>query len=353
LATVTLKGLTKTFGDAAAVDRLDLDIGDGEFVSLLGPSGCGKTTTLRLLAGFLQPDGGEIRVDEKLVSSPTVLIPPERRQMSMIFQSYAVWPHMTVRENVAYGLKMRKVPDRERRERTDAALRAAKLHELGERYPGELSGGQQQRVALARALAPNPEILLLDEPLSNLDASLRAEMRTEIRRLHDEFHDTSIYVTHDQVEAMSLADRIVVMNAGKVEQIGTPQEVYDRPATRFVARFLGGSNVVDARHVSGRTVEVAGHRLEVGQGELPGPGAATSFCVKTHDLELLPGAGVDGGNDTLPGVVRGQSFLGSHRDYDVDVGQRLLVAAPASLDLPAGAKVRVRFRPDRCRGLPQ
>jgi iron(III) transport system ATP-binding protein len=351
MAHLELEKLTKRYPGVVSVDGIDLSVEHGELICLLGPSGCGKTTTLRMIAGFLEPDAGEIRVDGRTVSARGSVVPPERRNMGMIFQSYAVWPHMTVRENVAYGLKMRKVPDRERRERTDAALRAAQLHELGERYPGELSGGQQQRVALARALAPNPEILLLDEPLSNLDASLRAEMRTEIRRLHDEFHDTSIYVTHDQVEAMSLADRIVVMNAGKVEQIGTPQEVYDRPATRFVARFLGGSNVVDARHVSGRTVEVAGHRLEVGQGELPGAGAATSFCVKTHDLELLPGAGVDGGNDTLPGVVRGQSFLGSHRDYDVDVGQRLLVAAPASLDLPAGAKVRVRFRPDRCRGL--
>jgi iron(III) transport system ATP-binding protein len=351
MAHLELEKLTKRYPGVVSVDAIDLSVEHGELICLLGPSGCGKTTTLRMIAGFLEPDAGEIRVDGRTVSARGAVVPPERRNMGMIFQSYAVWPHMTVRENVAYGLKMRKVPDRERRERTDATLRAAKLADLGDRYPGELSGGQQQRVALARALAPKPEILLLDEPLSNLDASLRAEMRTEIRRLHDEFHDTSIYVTHDQVEAMSLADRIVVMNAGKVEQIGTPQEVYDRPASRFVARFLGGSNVVDARHVSGRTVEVAGHRLEVGQGDLPGPGGAMSFCVKTHDVELLPAAGQDGANDTLPGVVRGQSFLGSHRDYDVDVGQRLVVAAPASLELPAGAKVRVRFRAERCRGL--
>jgi iron(III) transport system ATP-binding protein len=305
-----------------------------------------------MIAGFVAPDAGEIRLDGRPISSPAAVVPPERRNMGMIFQSYAVWPHLTVRENVAYGLRRRDTPAAERAARTDAVLRATQLGELAERYPSELSGGQQQRVALARALAPNPDILLLDEPLSNLDANLRADLRLEIRRLHDEFHNTSIYVTHDQVEAMTMADRIVVMNAGRVEQIGTPEDLYERPASRFVARFLGGSNVVDARHVSGRTVEVAGHRLEIGHGELPGPGRALSFCVKTHDLEVVP-AGEPAGDGALPGVVRRQAYLGSHRDYEVDVGQRLLIAAPPTLDLPAGARVQVRFHPERCRGLAQ
>ncbi len=352
MAHLELKSLTKHYPGVVSVDHLDLSVEHGEFICLLGPSGCGKTTTLRMIAGFLEPDAGEIRVDGRVVSSPGSVIPPERRNMGMIFQSYAVWPHMTVRQNVGYGLKTRKVPAPERLERTEAVLRTTKLAELGDRYPAELSGGQQQRVALARALAPKPDILLLDEPLSNLDASLRADMRFEIRRLHDEFHNTSIYVTHDQIEAMTMADRIVVMNAGRVEQIGTPQDVYDRPASKFVARFLGGSNVVDARHLSGHTVEVAGHKLDIGQGQFAGPGNEMSFCVKTHDVELLADAHADGAN-TLPGIVRGHAFLGSHRDYVVDVGQRLLIAAPATLDLPAGSKVRIRFHAERCRGLVQ
>jgi iron(III) transport system ATP-binding protein len=213
-----------------------------------------------------------------------------------------------------------------------------------------LSGGQQQRVSLARALAPEPDILLLDEPLSNLDANLRGDMRFEIRRLHDAFHYTSIYVTHDQVEAMTMADRIVVMNAGRIEQIGTPEEVYERPNSEFVARFIGGSNVIAATHLSGHTVEVAGHALAIGQGSFAGPGKPMRFCVKMHDVELLADEGTDVAN-TLPGTVRGHAYLGSHRDYVVDVGQSLLIAAPPQLSVPVGSKVRVRFRAERCRGL--
>src|SRR3954447_9878406 len=200
MATLELDNLTKRYPGVTSVDAIDLSVAHGEFVCLLGPSGCGKTTTLRMIAGFLQPDGGEILVGGKVVSSAKHVVPPEQRNMSMVFQSYAVWPHMTVRNNVAYGLKMKKVAPAERDTRTNALLGATKLDVQAERYPSELSGGQQQRVALARALAPKPDILLLDEPLSNLDASLRGDMRFEIRRLHDEFHYTSIYVTHDQVE---------------------------------------------------------------------------------------------------------------------------------------------------------
>ena len=347
-----LANLTKRYSGAASVDGVDLAVERGELICLLGPSGCGKTTTLRMIAGLLEPDAGEIRVDGRVLSSPRSVVPPERRNMGMIFQSYAVWPHMTVRQNVAYGLKMKRTPPREREERVEALLRATQLAELAERYPAELSGGQQQRVALARALAPNPEILLLDEPLSNLDAHLRGEMRLEIRRLHDEFHNTSIYVTHDQVEAMTMADRIVVMNAGRIEQIGTPEDLYDHPRSRFVARSIGGSNVLDARHLSGKTVEIAGRPLDIGGGEFAGPGREMSFCVKTHDVELLADERADGAN-TLPGVVRGHAYLGSHRDYVVDVGQELLITAPAALAVPAGSNVRVRFRAECCRGLVQ
>src|SRR5205814_4925062 len=203
---------------------------------------------------------------------------------------------MTVRENVGYGLKMQSMPASERDARTRALLDATRLAELADRYPAELSGGQQQRIALARALAPNPDILLLDEPLSNLDANLRGEMRFEIRRLHDEFRNTSIYVTHDQVEAMTMADRIVVMNAGKIEQVGTPEEVYERPRSRFVARFIGASNVIDARHLDGKRVQVGDHTLDIGEGDFAGPGRDMSFCAKTHDVEIVNGEHANGHN---------------------------------------------------------
>jgi iron(III) transport system ATP-binding protein len=342
--------LTKRYGDVIPVDRFSLSVDAGEFICLLGPSGCGKTTTLRMLAGFLEPDGGEIRVNGKTISAPGAVLPPERRNMGMIFQSYAVWPHMTVRDNVGYGLRMRGVAAAARESRVAAALEATKLAELALRYPAELSGGQQQRVALARALAPNPEILLLDEPLSNLDANLRGDMRLEIRRLHDEFRNTSIYVTHDQVEAMTMADRIVVMNAGRIEQIGTPEDVYDRPNSRFVARFIGGSNVLDVKHVGGHEVALNGYRLNVGAGEFAGPGRDMSVCVKTHDIELLPGPPGPGEN-VLPGVVRAHAYLGGHRDYVVDVGQDVLITAPAALVVPPGTAVNLRFRAERCRAL--
>jgi iron(III) transport system ATP-binding protein len=344
--------LTKRYAGIGAVEGVSLSVEQGEFICLLGPSGCGKTTTLRMIAGFLEPDAGEIRVSGKIVSSPGKALAPERRNMSMIFQSYAVWPHMTVLDNVAYGLKMKGQPPAERKSRALEMLRATRLTEHAGKYPAALSGGQQQRVALARALAPNPGILLLDEPLSNLDANLRGEMRIEIRRLHDEFRNTSIYVTHDQMEAMTMADRIVVMNAGRIEQIGTPQEVYDAPRSRFVARFIGASNVLEGRHLGGRRIEVAGHPLEIGLGELPAAGGEVCFCVKTHDLELVPDGRTEG-NNALPGVVRTHAYLGSHRDYVVDVGQDVLIAAPASMRLDTGSKVAVRFRPDRCRALAQ
>jgi iron(III) transport system ATP-binding protein len=349
MAHLELRALTKQYGPVKSVDSLDLLVEENEFICLLGPSGCGKTTTLRMIAGFIEPDGGEIRVSGEVVSAPGRVLPPERRNMGMIFQSYAVWPHMTVMDNVAYGLKMQKVPPAERTRRAEAMLRATKLDELSHRYPSELSGGQQQRVALARALAPAPGILLLDEPLSNLDANLRGDMRLEIRRLHDEFRNTSIYVTHDQVEAMTMADRIVVMNAGRAEQIGSPEDVYDRPNSRFVAKFIGASNVIEGRHAGGDAVEVNGRRLQVGDGEFAGEGRDMGFCVKMHDVELFEGA--DPGGNTLPGVVKSNAYLGSHRDYVVDIGQDIFITAPAAVQVPPGSPVHVRFRAEKCRAL--
>ena len=244
MASVELKGLTKHYGNAVAVDGVSLRVEHGQLVCLLGPSGCGKTTTLRLIAGFIEPSAGEIVVGGKVLSSPARTVPPEGRNMSMIFQSYALWPHMTVAENVAYGLKIRKLDKATIDAKLKAILSTARLEALAERYPGELSGGQQQRVSLARALVVEPETLLLDEPLSNLDANLREEMRFEIRRLHDRYRYTTVYVTHDQSEAMTTADLIAVMNHGKVEQLGPPEEIYSQPRSEFVARFIGGANIL-------------------------------------------------------------------------------------------------------------
>src|ERR1700704_1035891 len=285
MASVELRGLTKRYGALAVVDDVSLTIAHGSLVCLLGPSGCGKTTTLRLIAGFVEPTAGEIRVGEKVVSSPARTVPPERRNMSMIFQSYALWPHMTVAENVAYGLKLRKMDKETIAQKLNSILSTTHLDQLAERYPGELSGGQQQRVALARALVVEPETLLLDEPLSNLDANLREEMRFEVRRLHDEYRYTTVYVTHDQSEAMTTADVIAVMNAGKIEQAGSPEDIYDRPRSEFVARFIGSSNVIKGKVLDDSRIECAGTPLRVIGANLPG-GGETAVSIRQHDIRL-------------------------------------------------------------------
>src|SRR3954447_18474333 len=225
MSLLVLRNVSRTFGGFKAVDGLNLSLREGELVSLLGPSGCGKTTTLRMIAGFITPSGGTIELDGQVISSPQSSLPPERRGMSMIFQSYAIWPNMTVRENVAFGLKLHKVPPADATKRVDKMLGVVHLNALGDRYPAELSGGQQQRVALARALVVTPSVLLLDEPLSNLDAKLREELRAELRAIQERLRITTLFVTHDQEEALTLSDRIVVMREGHVEQIGTPREI--------------------------------------------------------------------------------------------------------------------------------
>ena len=261
VASVELRGLTKRYGDDRGGRRYIAAIEHGHLVCLLGPSGCGKTTTLRLIAGFVEPSEGEIRVGDKLISSPAHTLPPERRNMSMIFQSYALWPHMTVAENIVYGLKLRKMDRDTIAKKLDAILATTKLAPLAERYPGELSGGQQQRVALARALIVEPETLLLDEPLSNLDANLREEMRFEVRRLHDAYRYTTVYVTHDQSEAMTTADLICGDESGKIEQAGSPEDIYDRPRSEFVARFIGSSNVIKGKGLDDARIDFAGVAL--------------------------------------------------------------------------------------------
>jgi iron(III) transport system ATP-binding protein len=348
-----LQGLTKRYGTAPVVKELSLSVEKGQLVCLLGPSGCGKTTTLRLIAGFLEPDAGEIRVGGRRVSSPGETEPPERRNMSMIFQSYALWPHMTVFDNVAYGLKLRGLGRSDTQQRADTILAATKLSQLAQRYPGELSGGQQQRVSLARALVVEPETLLLDEPLSNLDANLREEMRFEIRRLHDKFRYTTVYVTHDQAEAMTTADLIVVMNQGVIEQAGSPEEIYQRPRTEFVARFIGGTNIFRGRW-DGRDGVAAGNGLVLrcGSGEFAREGD-TAVSVRHHDVELLA-ARPEGTTNCVQGTVARQIYLGSHRDYLVNLadGETVRAVAPSTVSIAPGESVWLQLPQQHCRALP-
>jgi iron(III) transport system ATP-binding protein len=351
LASVDLRGLTKRFGSLAVVDDVSLRIDHGQLVCLLGPSGCGKTTTLRLIAGFLEPSDGEIRVGDRLVSSKARTLPPEQRSMSMIFQSYALWPHMTVAENIVYGLRLRKMDRETIAKKLAAILATTKLEALAQRYPGELSGGQQQRVALARALIVEPETLLLDEPLSNLDANLREEMRFEIRRLHDEYRYTTVYVTHDQSEAMTTADMIAVMNGGRIDQLGTPEDIYARPQSEFVARFIGASNVIkgvarDGNHIAfaGATLQVTGTKLTAGQ--------AGAVAIRQHDIELSTQAPASRENAVKATVTR-QVYLGASRDYVVETadGTSLRVVTPTETAVSKGSEVWLYLPPDRCRAL--
>ncbi len=266
MAAITIRGLSKSYAGTdgpAAISDLTLDIADGQFVTLLGPSGCGKTTTLRLIAGFITPDAGTIHADQRLVSSPERVMPPEERGMGMVFQNYAVWPHKTVYENIVFGLKLRRVKAQEARTRVESALSLVNLTGLEHRLPSELSGGQQQRVALARSLVVEPSILLLDEPLSNLDAKLRERMRVELKELQRRTGITFVYVTHDQAEALALSDKIAVIHSGRLVQFGTPREVYGRPANRVVADFMGLVNLLPATVVAAEN----GHaRLNIGPG---------------------------------------------------------------------------------------
>jgi iron(III) transport system ATP-binding protein len=352
VASVELRNLTKRYEKTAVVDDVSLRIEHGLLVCLLGPSGCGKTTTLRLIAGFVEPTAGEIVVGDRVLSSARRTLAPEARKMSMIFQSYALWPHMTVADNVAYGLTLRKLPREEIAKRVSAILTTTKLADLAARYPGELSGGQQQRVALARALIVEPETLLLDEPLSNLDANLREEMRFEVRRLHDAYRYTTVYVTHDQSEAMTTADLIAVMNAGKIEQVGAPEDIYARPRSEFVARFIGSSNVLKGKALDAGHITVAGIAVSCTGAGLAG-GREVAISIRQHEIHIDRAEPAGDRHNVLPAVVARNVFLGHSRDYMIEIGDgaQLRVVTSPEEDIVPGSKVWLRLPAQRCRVL--
>jgi iron(III) transport system ATP-binding protein len=358
MARISIRGLAKRFDAHQAVHGLDLDIEDREFVTLLGPSGCGKTTTLRVLAGLAAPDAGEISIDGRVVSSPRHVVPPERRKMGMVFQSYALWPHMSVFENVAFGLTLQRVPRSEVRGRVESALAMVGLEGLGARTPGALSGGQQQRVALARSLVTEPSILLLDEPLSNLDAKLRERMRFELKELQRRTGITFVYVTHDQAEAMVLSDRIAVLNAGLLQQYAAPRTLYERPANRFIADFMGAANLFAAVVEEPPSVAGAPGTVRIGstlriEAMLPAGvtrDKAVTIMIRPEDIELTHDGSRDG--NALSGIVVGASFLGSLVDYSVQTHDLVLhVQVPRSARFDRGDRVHVYVQPERCIGI--
>jgi len=345
---VVLKGISKVFGKLRAVDGVSLEIGDGDFFTLLGPSGCGKTTLLRVIAGFYTPDEGKVIFGDRIVND----VPPHRRETGMVFQNYALFPHLNVRENIAYGLRVRKVGRSEMDARIRDMIRSVRLDGLEKRFPSQLSGGQQQRVALARALVISPQILLMDEPLSNLDAKLRVAMREEIRRIQKLLGITTIYVTHDQEEAMAVSDRIAILNLGRLEQLGSPDEIYFRPCSRFAAEFMGGSNILELRVLSYDEAASTLH-AETGGATItlraPRPAGERAYLsVRPEWVRLVD----ESGEDVIEGTVESTTFLGALVRYRVKaLGGRSITAEvhnPRAEDIRReGAAVRLRFDPER------
>ena len=344
MGTLSLEALSRRYGATVAVERVDLEVAEGELVALLGPSGCGKTTTLRMVAGFVPPSSGAVRIGGRDVTRA----PPHARDTGMVFQSYALFPHMSVAQNVAFGLEMRKIGRAEREARVREALRLVRLDGLADRLPRQLSGGQQQRVALARALVVNPAVFLLDEPLSNLDAKLRAEVRVEIRGLQQRLGLTTLFVTHDQEEALTMADRLVVMDRGRVRQIGTAEALYERPADAFVAGFIGRCNLLRGR------MEGAGLFRAQGGALLPcTPGDGTVLALRPERITVrTSGAG-------LAARLSAVTYLGALTEYHLDAGGTRLLAVrgtPAEGDplraLAAGDAVTIGWDPAEARILP-
>jgi iron(III) transport system ATP-binding protein len=344
---IEVKDLVIRYGDVVAVNGVSFAVARGEHVTLLGPSGCGKTTTLRAVAGLEQPSGGSISIDGHAMydASRKRNIPTEQRGVSMVFQSYAVWPHMTVFDNVAYGLRVRKQNAAEIKANVERALDLVQMRHLADRAASKLSGGQQQRVALARAIAFSPTVVLFDEPLSNLDAKLRAEMRVELRELQRRLDITSVYVTHDQEEALAISDRVIVMNVGVIEQIGTPEDIYNRPRSRFVADFVGSANIIKGRlQPDGRFATEGGVMLAVTAGHTP-HGKESEVAIRTAYIDLEPRPG----DNQVPGTVRQRLFHGDFVQYVVDsaIGAVIVRRPPVNL-LEEGAAVTLSFSPEHC-----
>jgi putative spermidine/putrescine transport system ATP-binding protein len=336
MSQISLLDVTKRYGNLTTVDRVSLDIGQGEFVAFLGPSGCGKTTTLRMIAGLTLASEGSIHFGTRDVTD----LPPYLRNAGLVFQGYALFPHMTVAENVAFGLEMRRIDRAQAQRRVQEALALVKLEHLADRLPKQLSGGQQQRVALARAIVYEPEVLLLDEPLSALDAKLRHEVRTDLRRLQSRLGLTTIFVTHDQDEALAVADRIVVMSAGKVEQVGTPREIYQRPASRFVAEFIGLTNIfagnIDA---TGSFLTEGGERFAVSPEREAG--AVTAFAVRPEQISLHDDLGESQGLGILPATVEDVVYRGSLTEVIVRTSSGMpIVVHRQNADLPSQNELR-------------
>ena len=338
---IQIDNVTKAYGKNIVIQGLSAEIQPGEFFTLLGPSGCGKTTLLRMIIGFNSIEGGEIRVDGKVINQ----IPTNRRNMGMVFQNYAVFPHMSVRDNVSYGLKTRHVPKAERYKRADEILKLVKIDDYADRMPTQLSGGQQQRVALARAIVIQPEVLLMDEPLSNLDAKLRVEMRNVIKRIQRQVGITTVYVTHDQEEALAISDRIAVMHGGVIQQIGTPKHIYQRPANEFVSSFIGLSNFVDAENENGTLDFGCGYRVPMTTLR---PDAGRKVCVAVRPEEFLIRSAEEPG---IPATVRSSVFLGMTQHYFLTLGEEkeieVVVPSDRSDLIPDGEKVSLQIVADK------
>jgi iron(III) transport system ATP-binding protein len=350
---IHIENLVKTFGEQRALDGVAFEVVDGELFTLLGPSGCGKSTTLMSIAGFQQPDEGRIAIGDETFfdAGRSLSVAAERRNLGIVFQSYAVWPHMTVFDNLAFPLKVRKLKKRDIRTRVLEVLDLVEMREYEQRYPHQLSGGQQQRVALGRALVYSPSVLLLDEPFSNLDAKLRERARAWVKELQHKLGLTTIFVTHDQDEALSMSDRVLVMSAGQIQQIGTPEDVYRRPANRFVAEFVGRVNLIDGVVASagsgGVVVEIAGgHRLSL-TGEAKNLSKNVTVAVRPEALALIAADDrTTNGTNTWNAQVRAVAFLGDHYEYELDAGT-IPLTVQSSHRVP-GEQIRVHIPPDAC-----